>query len=129
MTEHQASGTFQVTLKPESAPDAAVARMSLVKQFAGDLEATSTGEMLAMRTAVEGSAGYVAIERVVGTLGGRHGSFALQHNGIMDRGAPTAEIAVVPDSGMDGLRGLSGSMSIVIEGGQHHYAMRYRLTD
>ena len=56
--------------------------MSLDKRFHGELEATSRGEMLSAGTSVKGSAGYVAIERVEGTLEGRSGTFVLQHNGI-----------------------------------------------
>lgn len=129
MSEHEVGGSFEVTLKPEGLPDAAVARMSLVKRFLGNLDATSTGEMLALRTSVPGSAGYVAIEQVVGTLDGRHGSFALQHSGLMDRGTPMLMVAVVPDSGTEALQGLSGSMTIEVADGQHRYTMRYRLPD
>ncbi len=129
MAEQQASGSFEVRMTPETAPDAVVGRMSLDKRFHGDLDATGIGEMLARRTAVEGSAGYVAIEQVVGTLGGREGSFALQHSGIMDRGKPVLAITVVPDSATGALTGLSGSMTIEITGGQHHYKLRYQLPD
>ena len=86
-----ASGTFEVTMNPqaqqENVGDASIARMALDKIFSGDLDATSKGQMLAVRTAVEGSAGYVAMERVTGTLHGRRGSFALQHSGSMAQGA------------------------------------------
>ena len=88
----RASGTFDVTLTPQPLADqhaaATLARMSIDKQFHGDLDAVSTGEMLSAATAVKGSAGYVAIERVVGTLHGRRGTFVLQHSGTMTRGAP-----------------------------------------
>ncbi len=86
------------------------------------------GEMLAFRTAVEGSAGYVAIERVNGTLDGRAGSFALQHSGTMDRGTPTLSVTVVPDSGTEALTGLSGSMTIDV-GEEHRYGFTYRLPE
>lgn len=129
MAEQQASGSFEVRMTPETAPDAVVGRMSLDKRFHGDLDATGIGEMLVRRTAVEGSAGYVAIEQVVGTLGGREGGFALQHSGIMDRGKPALAITVVPDSATGALTGLSGSMTIEIIGGQHHYKLRYQLPD
>ncbi len=104
-----------------------LARMSIDKQFVGDLAATSKGEMLSAGTSVKGSAGYVAIERVVGTLGGRRGSFVLQHNGVMTRGAPQLTITVVPDSGTGALAGLSGTMAIIIADGKHSYELDYSL--
>ena len=104
-----------------------LARMSIDKQFNGDLVATSKGEMLSAGTSVKGSAGYVAIERVIGTLGGRHGSFVLQHNGLMNRGAPQLTITIVPDSGTGELAGLSGSMAIIIADGKHYYELDYLL--
>lgn len=129
----RASGTFEVRLNPLAAYDTTqntpLGRMSLDKQFHGDLEATSAGEMLSARTGVEGSAGYVAIERVVGTLHGRSGSFVLQHNGIMARGVPHLTIAVIPDSGTDQLAGLAGTMTITITEGQHAYAFEYALAE
>src|SRR5215216_7138250 len=103
----RASGTFEVKLTPQATDAPALGRMSIDKQFHGDLEGTSKGEMLAMGTAVEGSAGYVAIERVTGTLHGRSGTFALQHSGTMTRGEPHLTITVVPDSGTGQLAGLA----------------------
>jgi environmental stress-induced protein Ves len=133
MTTRRASGAFDVKLTPMAAdPDAgdsAIARMSLDKQFHGELSATSKGQMLAVRTAVEGSAGYVALERVSGTLQGRRGTFALQHSGTMARGAPTLSVTVVPDSGTGELAGLGGRMEIVIEGGKHSYVFEYSLPE
>ncbi len=123
----RASGTFDVKLTPGPAADSALGRMVIDKQFHGDLEATSKGEMVAAMTAVKGSAGYVALERVTGTLGGRRGSFVLQHSGTMDRGAPSLVITVVPDSGTDDLTGLSGVMTIVVEGGSHTYQFDYAI--
>ncbi len=99
--------------------------MSIDKQFHGDLEAASKGQMLAVRTAVKGSAGYVAMERVVGTLAGRAGSFVLQHSSTMTRGEPRQSITVVPDSGTDGLAGLTGTMTIEIKDGKHFYHFEY----
>jgi hypothetical protein len=126
-----AKGTFEVTLKPlagdESAPGSTLGRMSLDKQFHGDIEGTSKGEMLTAMTAVKGSAGYVAIERVSGTLGGRRGTFVLQHTGTMDRGEQKLSITVVPDSGTDELSGLSGAMTIVIAEGKHSYDFAYAI--
>ncbi len=128
MTMH-ASGTFEVKMTPQSNDDkgAVVGRYLLDKQFHGDLEGTSKGEMLAVGTAVEGSAGYVAMEQVTATLNGRKGSFALQHTGTMTRGAPQLAITVVPDSGTDQLVGLTGKMDIKITGGKHFYSFDYNI--
>jgi hypothetical protein len=124
----RASGTFDVALaSQEQAEGMAHGRLSIDKQFHGDLEATSKGEMLAAGTAVEGSAGYVAIEQVTGTLHGRSGSFFLQHSGTMTRGAPALSVTVVPDSGTGELAGLAGTMAIIIEGGEHRYELDYSL--
>lgn len=127
---HHASGTFDVKLTPqtnEQAEDANLGRMLIDKQFYGDLAATSKGQMLSAMTAVKGSAGYVAIEKVSGALYGRTGSFVLQHSGIMKRGAPELTITVVPDSGTDQLAGLAGKMTINIVEGKHFYAFEYTL--
>ena len=124
-----ASGTFEVKLTPQAAGDGAsgVGRMSLDKQFRGDLEATSRGEMLTLMTPVEGSAGYVAMEQVTGTIAGRSGTFALQHTGTMRRGAQRLSVTVVPDSGSGQLAGLAGEMKIDIVGGKHLYTFDYTL--
>lgn len=127
MTEHVAKGNFDVQLTPTSTADAAVGAMSIAKTFHGDLDGTSTGQMLAVRTPVEGSAGYVAMERVSGTLAGHKGSFALQHSGTMAKGTPTLSVSVVPDSGTDQLVGLKGTMDIIISPGRHDYVFRYTL--
>lgn len=128
---HHASGPFEVRLTPmpDDVEGAALGRMSIDKQFRGDLEATSTGQMVAAATLVEGSAGYVALERVSGTLHGRRGSFVLQHSGTMTRGAPELSITVVPDSGTDELIGLVGRMTITIEHGKHAYDFDYEFID
>jgi hypothetical protein len=125
----QARGTFEVKLNPLSAHDAGtkLGRMSIDKQFHGDLQGTSQGEMLSVMSDVKGSAGYVAIERVSGTLNGRSGSFVLQHNATMNRGEPALNIIVVPDSGSGELAGLGGSMRIIIAGGSHSYEFDYTL--
>jgi len=129
----RATGTFEVKLAPqatdEQADSATLGRLSIDKQFRGDLEATSKGEMLTAMTGVKGSAGYVAIERVTGTLHGRSGTFVLQHHGIMNRGDGTLTIGIVPDSGTDQLAGLAGSMKIIIEGGKHAYELEYTVTE
>src|ERR1700674_4736268 len=125
-----ASGPFEVKLNPQSddkVGDPTVGRMSIDKQFHGDLEATSKGQMLTAMTDVKGSAGYVAIERVTGTLHGRSGSFALQHSGTMTRGAPQLSITVVPDSGTGQLVGLAGKMGITIVDGKHSYDFEYTI--
>lgn len=102
-------------------------RMTLDKQFRGALEATSEGIMLAVRTEEEGSAGYVAIERVTGTLDGREGTFVLQHSGIMDRGEKRLVIHVIPGTGTGALAGLRGTMDIIITEGKHEYEFEYGL--
>ena len=127
MTRH-ARGTFEVTLTPQTTDSGSVpARMTIAKRFHGDLESTSQGEMLSATTSVKGSAGYVAIELVTGTLAGRRGSFVLQHSGTMTRGTPQLTITVVPDSGTDALTGLQGQMTIAIDGGAHSYELDYSL--
>ncbi len=125
----QATGEFDVKLNRLAAYDAAVGRLSIDKQFHGDLEATSKGEMLAVQGAVEGSAGYVAMEQVSGGLHGRTGTFALQHTGIMDRGVPQLTVTVVPDSGTGELIGLVGTMKIIIADGKHSYVFDYTMAD
>lgn len=130
MTNH-ASGAFEVQLKPQAQEDGVgdptVGRMSLDKQFHGGLEAVSRGQMLTAMTDVQGSAGYVAIERVTGTLDGRNGTFALQHSGTMTLGVPQLSVTVVPGSGTGELAGLSGSMTIDVTGGEHAYDFEYAL--
>lgn len=130
MTDH-ARGTFEVKLNPqapvEGVGDPTVGRLSLDKQFHGDLEGTSKGQMLAVQGGVQGSAGYVAMERISGTLRGRTGTFALQHSGTMDRGAPTLSITVVPDSGTGELAGIAGTFTIDISDGKHAYGFEYTL--
>jgi Protein of unknown function (DUF3224) len=123
------TGPFEVKMTPQSndtpAEGAALGRMSLDKQYHGDLEASSTGEMLSAMTAVKGSAGYVAIERVTGTLQGKYGTFVLQHNATMNRGTPQLNIIVVPDSGTGDLTGLSGTMAINIVEKKHFYDFEF----
>lgn len=117
-------------MTPSSAPDAPVSRFNLDKKYHGDLEASASGEMLAAMTATKGSAGYVAIEKVTGKLAGRFGTFHLQHTGIMNRGAPSLTITVVPDSGTGELTGLAGTMTIkVAADGSHAYEFAYTLSD
>jgi hypothetical protein len=127
-----ASGTFDVKLQPrtpeENVGDPSVGRMSIDKQFHGELEATSKGQMLASSSAdVKGSAGYVAIERVTGKLHGRSGTFALQHSGTMTRGTPQLSVTVIPDSGTGELVGLTGKMAINIVDKKHYYEFEYTI--
>jgi hypothetical protein len=132
MTIH-AQGTFEVKLTPQLPEDksegSTLGRMLLDKQFHGDLEAVSHGQMLTGMTAVQGSGAYVAIERVTGTLNGRRGSFILHHLGIMVRGAPQLNVTVVPDSGTGELVGLAGTMTIIISDGKHAYDFAYSLPE
>lgn len=125
------TGTFDVTMgrQPlhDAAEDSGIGRMSLDKQYHGALDASGVGEMLAAMTATPGSAGYVAMERVEGTLDGRNGSFFLQHAGTMDRTRPQLSVTVVPDSGTDELVGLFGRMQIRIDDGKHFYDFEYSL--
>ena len=128
-----ASGTFDVKIIPLAADDKAadptLGRMSIDKHLHGDLEGTSKGQMLTAVTDVKDSAGYVAIERVTGTLRGRSGSFALQHSGTMTRGAPQLTITVVPDSGTGELLGLAGKLAIKMADGKHSYEFEYTLPE
>ncbi|HEX7641102.1 MAG TPA: DUF3224 domain-containing protein [Burkholderiaceae bacterium] len=127
-----ATGTFEVKLTPQTLAHGIdglpLARMSLDKTFSGDLEAVSNGEMTSAGTQVNGSAGYVAMEWVRGTLHGRKGSFVLQHSATMNRGVPEMHIAVVPDSGTGELLGLAGNLLITITEGKHHYSFDYAIT-
>jgi hypothetical protein len=128
----KATGTFDVTITPQAsdlAPEGPnLGRMSLDKQYHGDLDAAAKGEMItAAGIAVKESAAYSAVERVSGTLHGKKGSFALQHTGVMTRGTPNLNITVVPDSGTGELAGLFGTMDIIIEGKQHSYVLNYEI--
>lgn len=129
----QAAGTFDVKLVPQpqedKVGDPTIGRMSIDKVFHGDLQGTSRGQMLAAGTDVKNSAGYVALERIDGTLHGRSGTFALQHSGTMTRGDGQLMVTVVPDSASGQLAGLAGRMSITIDGGKHSYAFEYTLPD
>ncbi|HEY0546517.1 MAG TPA: DUF3224 domain-containing protein [Pyrinomonadaceae bacterium] len=126
-----AVGTFEVEAMPQppydTAAGATLCRVSINKQFQGDLEGSSTVEMLSAMTEVKGSAGYVALERVTGRLHGREGSFVLQHTGTMTRGAGELTVSVVPDSGTAELKGIAGRMTIEIADGKHLYSFDYTL--
>ena len=126
----RASGTFEVKTipqQPDEGWDATIGRLLLDKRFSGDLEGTSKGQMLGSGSPASGSAGYVAMERVTGTLHGRTGTFALQHSGTMDGGAMHLDVIVVPGSGTGELEGIAGSMKIIIDGGGHAYELDYTL--
>jgi hypothetical protein len=127
----QAKGTFDVSLTAQSLADTAanekLGRMAIDKRFFGDLIGNSKGEMLSAMTDTKGSAGYVAIERVEGSLNGRKGSFVLQHNGVMARGLPQLSVTVVPDSATGELAGLAGTFKIDIVDKKHFYDFQYSL--
>lgn len=124
-------GTFEVAMTGEPAYDdgdgVILARARIDKTFKGALEATSTVHMIAARTPEKGSAGYVACEKIRGTLEGRAGSFVAVHLGLMDRGADSLVIQIVPGSGTEGLEGLRGTMAIRIVDKQHIYQVDYTL--
>lgn len=125
---NHARGTFDVKVTPQPAEGSAggpFGRFVLDKQFRGSLEATSAGTMLGAGTAIAGSGAYVAFELVSGTLDGKRGTFILQHVGTMQRNVATMTVTVVPDSGTDQLTGLTGRMTIIIEGGKHSYDLEY----
>lgn len=128
----QINGSFTVTLNPlesniNGTDGMTFRRMSIEKVFTGPLDATSNGEMFSIMTPTKGSAGYVAIEQVVGSLEGKQGSFVLQHYGVMELGAEKLTLEVIPDSGVGQLTGLSGQMNIYIEDGNHFYEFDYQL--
>ena len=132
MTSNIITGQFTVALAPidgyaKGQNGINLGRMSIDKTFKGALNATSQGEMLSAMTPVQGSAGYVAIEQVIGELEGKKGSFVLQHFGTMDKGQDSLILNVIPDSGTHELEGLTGSMKIRIEQGIHHYDFEYTL--
>lgn len=126
-----AKGTFEVKVTPQPAEanvgDPTIGRLSLDKQFSGDLIGNSKGQMLGISTAIKDSAGYVAAERFTGTLDGKKGSFSLQHSGTMRKGKFELNVTVVPDSGTDELVGLSGKMTIKIVDGKHFYEFEYTI--
>ena len=127
----EAKGTFEVKLEPQGDSDKAtgstMARMSIDKTYHGNLEGSAKGTMLTAGTDVKGSAGYVAIERITGTLNGKTGSFVLQHSGTLTRGAPVQNITVVPDSGTGQLTGITGKFLVIIADGKHSYQFDYAL--
>lgn len=131
VTTHHATGAFEVKATPATpaggAADSSISELSLDKQFHGALEATSKGTMLAAGNPAKGAGGYVAMEKVTGTLDGRKGSFVLQHSGTMKGGMAELTVTVVPGSGTDDLAGIDGKMTIQIAGGKHSYDFEYTL--
>jgi expansin (peptidoglycan-binding protein) len=132
MTRH-AEGTFDVKNTPlppdEGTTGTPIGRFALDKQFHGDLDAASKGEMLGAGNPASGTAGYVAIEHITGTLQGHTGSFALQHLGTMEQGKFNLTVTVVPGSGTGSLTGIAGSMNIIITAGKHSYTFDYTLPE
>lgn len=130
-TTAHAAGTFEVQLTPQKpdayADGASLGRMTIDKQYGGDLIGTGKGQMLTALTTVKGSAAYVAVERVDGALHGRRGSLVLVHRGVMAAGEQQLSLTVVPDSGTEELTGISGTMRIEIAGGRHSYEFDYSL--
>lgn len=123
-----AAGSFEVKIIPQQDREIPLlGRMTIDKVFTGDLDGTSQGQMLSAGTAVANSAGYVAIERVEGSIHGKRGTFVLQHCATMNRGVPNLEITIVPDSGTDELTGLSGKLTIIRKDGKHFYEINYAL--
>jgi Protein of unknown function (DUF3224) len=129
MATSLAVGTFDVALVPIGEGENPIGTMSLSKTFAGDIVGSSTGLMLSFRSAIEGSAGYVAMERVTGHLAGKAGAFTLQHSGSMERGVASLSITVVPDSATGDLHGLTGKMEIIMSEGRHDYKLEYTLSE
>jgi hypothetical protein len=123
----RAVGTFTTAFEPLSSDDEFLGRMRVRKTISGDLTGEGLAQMMSVRTETEGSAGYVALDLITGTLGGRKGSFVLQHSGLLARGEGTLTVQVVPDSGTAELTGLTGSFTIVNEAGVHSYTFDYDL--
>jgi Protein of unknown function (DUF3224) len=126
---HHAAGEFEVKIKPVSAADEPVMRMSLDKQFHGDLEATSIGQMMAGGNEANGARVYVALETVTGSLKGRTGSFVLAHRGTMTKDAQALSVIIVPDTGTEQLTGIAGELGIDIRYGKHFYTLDYTLPE
>ena len=123
-----AKGSFDVTITPqESAPDAAVGRNLLYKEFHGDLEAVAHGEMLAAFEPLTSAGVYVAIDRVSGTLHGRGGSFLIAHRGIANADGQRLEIVIVAGTGTGQLAGITGTLGIEIVEKKHFYTVEYEV--
>ena len=129
LSMHHARGTFTVDLKPLTSTLPGTSRYSLDKQFHGDIEGTSQGEMFGAGDPKKGAAGYVAIEVITATMGGKHGTFALQHSSTMDASGMKQNIQVAPGSGTGDFTGISGNFEIILEPGKHSYDFTYTLPD
>lgn len=135
MTEsvHHAIGTFTVSLTPQhtdgTVEETALGRMSIAKTWTGGISGTSVGEMLTAMTDTKGSAAYVAVERVRGSVNGSEGTFAFHHRGLSDRGVQQLEIVIVPDSGSGALSGISGHLALTIVDKVHSYDLAYSFSD
>lgn len=129
MSTH-AAGTFEIESwdeQPYEEQDGTrLTRTRLTKTFSGDVEGESAAELLMAYGSEEGSAAYVGLERVTGSVHGRSGSFVLRHSAVMERGEGSSSLDVVPDSGTGELRGLRGEASISVEpGGGHSFTLEY----
>ncbi|GHF15168.1 hypothetical protein GCM10017044_06640 [Kordiimonas sediminis] len=124
-----ATGSFEITMTPQKGDAYDAGRFSFDKSFVGEFSGTGRGQMLSHRTTTEGSAGYVAIETLTGTLKGKEGSFTLQHYGMMHNGAQEQTISIIPNSGSGDLVGIEGTLAIKIENGRHYYTLTYQLPD
>ena len=127
MTMH-ATATFEVKTwdeQPyeETADGSKLTRARVTKSFAGDIEGDATLEYL-MAYPADSAVSYVGLERIVGRLGGRAGSFVLQHTGLDEGGTTTGTFTVVPGSGTGDLRGLRGEGGYTLAG----HADRYPVT-
>ena len=126
---HHAAGEFEVKMKPVSAAEEPVMRMSLDKQFRGDLDASSIGQMMADGNEANGARVYVALETVTGSLKGKTGSFVLAHRGTMTKNAQALSVIIVPESGTGELVGIAGELGIDIRDGKHFYTLDYTLPE
>lgn len=126
---HHAAGQFEVKLKPVSAADEPVMRMSLDKQFHGDLEASSIGQMMAGGNEANGARVYVALETVTGSLKGKTGSFVLAHRGTMTKASQALSVIIVPETGTGDLAGITGELGIDVRDGKHFYTLDYTLPE
>ena len=125
----QASGTFEVELRPQKHDTVETGRIIMQKRYIGGMQGAAEGQMLSYRTNVEGSAGYVALEHFTGTINGLQGSVRFTHCGLMNRGTQSLTVSIIPDSGTAGLRNISGVMHIQVEDGSHQYTLDYQLND
>lgn len=124
-----AKGEFQITLTPQDDGVHGAGRLTFDKTFTGDLVGTSVGQMLSHRSATAGSAGYVAIETLSVTLDGKKGGFVLMHSGTMQSDNQQQEISIVPDSGTDDLKGITGTFAITVKDGKHFYELSYSVRE